>query len=127
MTSQLSARTETLLWSLAVIFLVVLIAIGTLSPWPAANEKLKTIGSGPYVPLSFAYRSHTSESTTHTHRSQTYVVASQIGKSLSTYRVVSDDEVVTVEEVKFGLLYGTLFLVAFLAGIIWRLRRLRGR
>jgi hypothetical protein len=97
--------------------------VGTVNPWPVAAAKLAAVGPGPYIPVSYSYRSMTSDRGTSTYRRQTYVVVSQIGKSLSSYRVVEENNVATLEEVRYGLLYGAAFLVVFLAGVVWSVRR----
>ena len=105
--------------------MLMFMAAGTIKPWPDAAVKLGSIGPGPYIPLSYSYRSSTSDKGTRTYRSQTYLVVSQVGKSLSTYRVVEEDDVVTLEKVHYGFLYGALFLAVFLGGVVWALRRAR--
>jgi hypothetical protein len=114
-------------WLVVVVGIVVAgcMAAGTIQPWPVAAEKLGAVGPGPYIPLSYSYHSSTSDRGTSTYRSQTYLVASQIGKSLSTYRVVEENNVATLEEVRYGFLYGAVFFAVFLGGVVWALARAR--
>jgi hypothetical protein len=106
-------------WLIVAIAILVgaLVVVGTINPWPVAAAKLGDIGPGPYIPLSYSYRS----STTSEFRSQNYLVVSQIGKSLSTYRVEEDNGVATVREVRYGFLYGLVFLALFLGSLVWAL------
>ena len=115
---------ERLLWIFMALLVPALMTFGAVSPWPAAAEKLAAVGPGPYVPLSFFYRSHTNGTTSETHRTQTYLVASRVSSSLSTYRVSQENSVVAVEELKFGLLYGVAFLLAFYVITLWRVLHL---
>lgn len=112
---------------LVAVLVVGVVTFGTVQPWPVAAAKLVAVGPGPYVPLSYSYHSSTSDKGTSTYRSQTYLVVSQIGKSLSTYRVVEENNVATLEEVRYGFLYGAAFLAVFLGGVVWALRRSRRR
>jgi hypothetical protein len=112
-----------LLWFLLAGAVAALVIAGTVNPWPVAAEKLAAVGPGPYVPLSYSWHSSTSDKGTRESRSQTYLVVSQIGRSWSAYRVTEEDNVAKVEEVRFGFLYGALFLVVFVIGAIWSLGR----
>jgi hypothetical protein len=114
-------------WIVGVIAVVAVgfMVAGTFKPWPVAAEKLGAVGPGPYIPLSYSYRSSTSDKGTSTYRSQTYLVVSQIGKSLSTYRVVQENEAAKLEVVRYGFLYGAAFVALFLAGVVWALVRPR--
>jgi hypothetical protein len=116
-----SAPKSLVLALVAAIFATV--AYFTLNPWPVAVEKLSAVGPGPYVPFSYSYRSSTSNSGTKTYRSQSYWVVSQVGTSWSTYRVIEENETARVEEVKFGMLYGTAFLTVFIVGGLLGLSR----
>ena len=120
MSRWLTSRVEKSFWLAVAMLVPVLVVFGTLSPWPTAAEKLAPFSKGPYIPLSFSYRSHASGASIETHRSQTYFVPSLNFSSLSTFRVQESNSVVTVEEVEFGLVYSVLFLVVVYAGIAWR-------
>ena len=89
---------------------------GTLKPWSVAVEKLADLSPGPYIPLSYSYRGSTSDVGSRTYRSQLYVVASQVGKSFSTYRVTQQGDVAVVEEVRYGCLYPAAFVTVFHLG-----------
>ena len=107
-----------LLWLLLAAVVAALVIASTVNPWPVAAKKLAAIGPGPYVPLSYSWHSVTSDKGTRESRSQTYLVVSQIGRSLSTFRVTEEDKVAKVEEVRFGFLYGALLLVVLAIGEI---------
>ena len=109
---------------LRVIYAAVVAAVvyGTLDPWPVAVEHLARLGPGPYVPLNYSYSSSTSESGTKTHRSQTYWVVSQYGKSWSAYEVAQNSRSVSVREVPNGLLYYAAFALALTVGCLWTFR-----
>ena len=127
MSQPASSSAPTWLVLLLAVLVVGVVTVGTVQPWPVAAAKLGAVGPGPYVPLSYSYHSSTSDKGTSTYRSQTYLVVSQIGKSLSTYRVVEENNVATLEEVRYGFLYGAVFLAVFLGGVVWALRRSRRR
>lgn len=107
------------LWLAIVIGYLACVVAGTVDPWPAAAARLAAVGGGPYVPVTYASVS----SDTREYRSQTYIVASQVGRSCSAYRVSEENRVMKVEEVRGGLLYFAAFVVAFILAAFWSLRR----
>ena len=127
MSQRARSMVQLLLWLVITVAVAGSVAAGAIEPWPVAAEKLGAIGPGPYVPLSYSYRSTSTPTGTRTYRSQTYFVVSQIGKSLSTYRVVEEDNIAKVEEQRYGFLYGVVFFLVFLGGAVGGLRSLKSR
>ena len=99
MNPRLPSSSPKFLWSAIVFAYLACVVAGTVDPWPVAAARLAGIGAGPYVPVT--YRSVSSD--TRRYRSQIYIVASQVGRSWSTYRV-SEENKVTQIEVRGGLL-----------------------
>jgi hypothetical protein len=117
--SRVPSKVELCLCSLGILAYFSLIGWGVLHPWAVAQEQLSTVGSGPYIPLSYSYSTKTVGDTTDEERIQSYIVVSQISRSASTFKVREHNSVRSVEVVPFGLLYFVVLLVAYIGGVAW--------
>lgn len=117
---------KALLLSVAILIPCVMFA-GALSPWPEAKRALAKYGRGPYVAVGGAYRYSASDVTSTVTKSRTYVVMDRSLETLSVYSVISKNGDVSVEEVRYGLLWSALGYGVIYAGLWWRLSERRNQ
>lgn len=103
-----------------------LITWGTLRAWPAASQVLPAFGSGPYIPVWYSYRSHSTDGgPTFEQKSITYIAPSASFSTFSSFQVTTSGSKVEVKEIPSGLfhavasyfaIYFFLFLCLFRIG-----------
>lgn len=97
-----------------------LIAWGTLATWPVASQALPAFGSGPYIPVWYSYRSHSTDGgPIFEQKSVTYIVSPASFSTFSTFKVTASDSKVEVKEISSGLFqaavsYFAIYLFLFL-------------